>query len=379
MLAIRSWWASVCLLAACASSAKGGASGDLTDGGGSSDGSSGDETGSSSDGSSGDETGSSSDGSSGGETGSRSSDGSGSGSSGSSSGGTGTVPTLGGCGILPADNPWNTRIDDTAAYPVHPSSATYMAHMSPTTHLHPDWGNWSTDHYGIPWQTVAASQAMVPMTFDTADQSDPGPYPFPADARVEGGSNSGGDMHVLVIEEGTCALYETWNSTYLAPGWHAGSGARFDLTSNALRPDGWTSADAAGLPILPGLVKVAEVKAGAVEHALRFTMARSQQAYIHPATHAAGEASALLPPMGLRLRLKASFDLSGFGGPSLVVLTAMKQYGIILADNGSDWYVSGDSDDAWTNLMDQMVSDLDKVVGSDFEVVQTGPLSTAGL
>jgi hypothetical protein len=280
---------------------------------------------------------------------------------------------------LPADNPWNTRIDDTAAYPVNPSSATYIANMSPNTHLHPDWGDWSTDHYGIPWQTVPASQAMVPMTFDTADQSDPGPYPFPADARVEGGSDSGGDMHVLVIEEGTCALYETWNSTYLAPGWHAGSGARFALASNALRPDGWTSADAAGLPILPGLVKVAEVNAGAVDHALRFTMAHSQQAYIHPATHAAGDASAVLPPMGLRLRLKASFDLSGFAGPSLVVLTAMKQYGIILADNGSDWYITGDSDDAWTDLMDQLVGDFDKVLGSDFEVVETGPLSTAGL
>ena len=368
-LAIRSLWASVWFVAACASSAdKGGADG-TTDSGSSSGASRGGEAGSSSGGSSG-----------GGSTSSGSSSGSGSGSgSGSSSGGTGTAPTLGGCGVLPADNPWNTRIDDTAAYPVNPSSATYIANMSPNTHLHPDWGDWSTDHYGIPWQTVPASQAMVPMTFDTADQSDPGPYPFPADARVEGGSDSGGDMHVLVIEEGTCALYETWNSTYLAPGWHAGSGARFALASNALRPDGWTSADAAGLPILPGLVKVAEVNAGAVDHALRFTMAHSQQAYIHPATHAAGDASAVLPPMGLRLRLKASFDLSGFAGPSLVVLTAMKQYGIILADNGSDWYITGDSDDAWTDLMDQLVGDFDKVLGSDFEVVETGPLSTAGL
>ena len=149
--------------------------------------------------------------------------------------------------------------------------------------------------------------------------------------------------------------------------------------SNALRPDGWTSADAAGLPILPGLVKVSEVMAGAVDHALRFTTSSSQQAYIHPATHAAGDANPALPPMGLRLRLKASFDLSGFQGASLVVLTAMKKYGLILADNGSDWYVSGDSDDAWTPLMDQLVSDLDRVVGSDFEAVQTGPLSTAGL
>jgi hypothetical protein len=262
---------------------------------------------------------------------------------------------------------------------VHPSSATYLANMSPTTHLHPDWGDWSTDHYGIPWQVVPASQALVPMTFGTADESDPGPYPFPASALVEGGSNSGGDMHVLVVEQGTCALYETWSSTYVGPGWSAGSGAKFSLTSDALRPDGWTSADAAGLPILPGLVKVSEVNAGAITHALRFTVAKSQQAYIHPATHAAGDADTSLPPMGLRLRLKASFSTTGFTGPTLVILTAMKQYGLIVADNGSSWYVSGDSDDAWTNLMDQLVSDFDKVLGSDFEAVQTGPLSTAGL
>jgi hypothetical protein len=343
---IRSLWTSVCLVAACASSAgKGAPAASTADSGGSSGG---DEDGAS-------------------------------GSSESSSAGNGSVPSLGGCGIFPGDSPWNTRIDDTAAYPVHPSSATYIANMSPTSHLHPDWGDWSTDHYGIPWQTVPADQASVPMTFDTADQSDPGPYPFPADARVEGGSNSGGDMHVLVLEQGTCALFETWNSTYLGPGWHAGSGARFDLMSNGLRPDGWTSADAAGLPILPGLVKVGEVNSGAVHHALRFTVARSQQAYIHPATHAAGDANAALPPMGLRLRLKASFDLSRFEGPSLVILTAMKEYGLILADNGSNWYVSGDSDDAWIDLMDQLVADLDQVTGSDFEAVQTGSLSTAGL
>ena len=246
--------------------------------------------------------------------------------------------------------------------------------MSPTTHLHPDWGDWSTNHYGIPWQTVPASQAMVPMTFDTASESDPGPYPFPAGALVEGGANSGGDMHILVIEQGSCALYETWNTTYVGPGWHAGSGARFDLTSNALRPDGWTSADAAGLPILPGLVKVAEVDAGAVNHAIRFTVANSQQAYIHPATHAAGNADPSLPPMGLRLRLKASFDLTPYKGASLVILTAMKQYGLILADNGSNWYISGDSDDAWTSLIDTISSDFGTVHGSDFEAVQTGPL-----
>ncbi len=251
--------------------------------------------------------------------------------------------------------------------------------MSPTTHLHPDWGDWSTDHYGIPWQVVPASQAAVPMTFTYADESDPGPYPFPANALVEGGANSGGDMHVLVIQQGSCELYETWNTTYAGPGWKAGSGAKFSLSSDALRPDGWTSADAAGLPVLPGLVKISEVNAGVINHALRFTVSKSQQGYIHPATHAAGSSNTSLPPMGLRVRLKASFDLSGFSGPSLVILTAMKQYGLILADNGSNWYVSGDSDDGWTNLMGQLVSDFSKVTGNDFEAVQTGPISTAGL
>jgi hypothetical protein len=284
------------------------------------------------------------------------------------------VPTIGGCAIFPADNPWNTRVDDATKFPVHSNSATYIANMSPGTHLHPDWGNWSTDKYGIPWQVVPASQAAVPMTFTYADESDPGPYPFPANAMVEGGANSGGDMHVLVIQQGSCELYETWSTTYVGPGWNAGSGAKFDLSSNTLRPDGWTSADAAGLPVLPGLVKVSEVTAGAINHALRFTVAKSQQGYIHPATHAAGSADTSLPPMGLRLRLKASFDLSGFSGPSLVILTAMKQYGLILADNGSNWYVSGDSDDGWNPIMGQIVSDFGKVTGNDFEAVDTGPI-----
>jgi hypothetical protein len=180
-------------------------------------------------------------------------------------------------------------------------------------------------------------------------------------------------MHVLVVEQGSCMLYETWSTTYAAPGWHAGSGAKFDLGSNALRPDGWTSADAAGLPVMPGLVKVKEVQAGAVNHAIRFTAAKSQNGYIHPATHFAGSGTTL-PPMGLRLRLKASFDLSGFSGPALVILTAMKEYGVILADNGSNWYISGDSDDAWTPLMDGIIGAFSKVTGSDFEAVVSGTL-----
>ena len=292
---------------------------------------------------------------------------------------SGGVPAIGGCNVFPADNPWNTRIDDGAKYPVSSHWATYQATMNLTRHLHPDWGDWSTNHYGIPWQTVPSSQPGTPMAFQYAGESDPSPYPIPGTAKVEGGANSGGDMHVLVIEQGACTLYETWSSVFTSGTWDCGSGAKFDLGSNTLRPDGWTSADAAGLPVLPGLVKVSEVQAGAVTHAMRFTMNSTQQAYIHPATHAAGKADATLPPMGLRLRLKASFDTSAFSGPTLVTLTAMKQYGLILADNGSDWYVSGDSDDAWTPMMDQLVSDFGKVTGGDFEAVETGPLSTAGL
>jgi hypothetical protein len=251
--------------------------------------------------------------------------------------------------------------------------------MSPGTKLHADWGDWSSNHYGIPWQVVPGSQMAVPMSFQESGQSDPGPYPFPANAKVEGGANSGSDMHVLVIDTGTCALYETWSSTYVGPGWNCGSGAKFDLTSNTLRPDGWTSADAAGLPILPGLVRLSEVQAGSIQHALRFTVSKTQQGYIHPATHAAGQSDSSLPPMGLRVRLKAGFDLSPFSGAAKVILVAMQQYGLILADNGSDWYITGDSDDGWSSLMDAVTQGLSRVSGSDFEAVETGPISTAGL
>ncbi len=211
----------------------------------------------------------------------------------------GPPPTVGGCSIFPADNPWNTRIDDTTKFPVSSMWSTYMGTMNVTKHLHPDWGDWSTDHYGIPWSAVGAGQALVPMDFTLyADESDPGPYPFPPDAKVEGGANSGGDQHVLIVDTGSCTLYEAGNCSFAGPGWSCSGGAKFNLMTGALRPDGWTSADAAGLPIMPGLVKVSEVMAGAVNHALRFTVNSTQQAYIHPASHAAGKADATLPPMG---------------------------------------------------------------------------------
>jgi hypothetical protein len=239
---------------------------------------------------------------------------------------SGASPIVDGCAIFPADNPWNTRIDDPTKFPVHASSATFLANMNPSRPLHPDWGNWSSDHYGIPWQSVDANQATVPLSFQYADESDPGPYPIPPGAKVEGGGGDG-DRHVLVLQKGKCFLYETFASSFDGSGWTCGSGAVFDLSSNKLRPDGWTSADAAGLPIFPGLVRLSEVKAGAVKHAIRMTVSQSQQGYIHPATHAAGHDDASLAPMGLRVRLKTSFDLTKFKGPALVVLTAMKQSG----------------------------------------------------
>jgi hypothetical protein len=277
----------------------------------------------------------------------------------------GDVARIAGCAVFPADNPWNR---DVSRDPVDPRSDAYIASIGAGRTLHPDFG--SDPDYGIPWTTVPGSQARVPMTFLYADESDPGPYPFPADAPVE----AGGDRHVLVLDRDNCRLYETFDSRYVAPGWRCGSGAVFDLRSNALRPDGWTSADAAGLPILPGLVRRDEVKSGSIRHALRFTARRTQRAYVAPATHFASSSTDLsLPPMGLRVRLKASYDLSRFRGDALVVLSALKTYGMFLADNGSDWFITGETNRLWD---DDDLDQLKSVPGSAFEAVQHGPLKT---
>jgi hypothetical protein len=279
-----------------------------------------------------------------------------------------TVPTIAGCAIFPSDNPWNTDISTAT---VDPSSATYIASMNGATKkLHPDFG--SNTAYGIPWITVPGTQPKVAMSFDYASDSDPGPYPFPATAPIEGGAGATGDRHVLVLDRDNCVLYETWDSHYQNPGWHCGSGAKFPLNTNALRPAGWTSADAAGLPILPGLIRYEEVQAGEIKHALRFTVASTQRAYVHPATHfASSNTSASAPPMGLRVRLKAGYDISGFTGASKVILTAMKKYGMFLADNGSDWYFTGATDSRWN---DNDLSQLKNVPASAFEVVKLGTI-----
>ncbi len=284
-------------------------------------------------------------------------------------GGNGGSPQISGCPVFPPDNPWNRDISND---PVDPNSSNYIAHMNGNTKfLHADFGSNLT--YGIPYVVVAGTQPKVPVTFDYSDESDPGPYPIPPDAPIEGGASSTGDRHILVVDRDRCMLYETWNSRFVGPGWHCGSGAIFDLRSNQLRPDGWTSADAAGLPILPGLVRHEEaVVAGEIKHAVRFTVQSTQRAYIHPATHyASSNTNANAPPMGLRVRLKASYDLSRFTGAAKVILTALRQYGMFLADNGSDWFISGATDARWN---DDDLNQLKTVPGNAFEVVQTGTI-----
>jgi hypothetical protein len=273
-------------------------------------------------------------------------------------------PTIQGCAVFPADNPWNR---DVSADPLDPRSDAYIAAMSGgSAFLHPDFGRDPT--YGIPWISVPGSQPPAPMAFLYDDESDPGPYPFPPDAPVE----AGGDRHVLVLDRDRCRLYETFDSHYVGPGWSCGSGAVFDLGSNALRPDGWTSADAAGLPILPGLVRREEVLSGQIRHALRFTVQRTQRAYVHPATHfASSHTDPDLPPMGLRVRLKAGYDLGRFHGASRVILEALKRHGMFVADNGGDWFITGETNTAWD---DDDLDQLKSVPASSFEVVLVGPI-----
>ncbi|HEX5033679.1 MAG TPA: hypothetical protein VFW62_04310 [bacterium] len=268
------------------------------------------------------------------------------------------------CQIFPSDNPWNLNI---SSYEVHENSDEYMASMNAGSEfLHPDFG--SNPDYGIPYITVGGDEPQLPVSFVEEDESDPGPYPIPADAPVEVG-----DQHVLAVDIDNCLLYEIYDAAYIGPGWEAYSGAVFDLSSNALRPEGWTSADAAGLPILPGLVRHDEaVELGEIRHALRFTANVTQEAYIHPATHEAGSTTDPgAPPMGLRVRLRADYDITGFTGASRVVLEALKTYGLILADNGSDWFITGARDPRWD---DEDLEQLKTVPASAFEAVETGPL-----
>jgi hypothetical protein len=279
-----------------------------------------------------------------------------------------TGPSLAGCPVFPMDNVWNTPIDNL---PIDPRSSAYISAIGADKGVHPDFGSglWEGAPIGIPYNIVTGTQPKVNITFDYADESDPGPYPIPPNPDIEGGDSSSGDRHVLILDNDHCILYETWSTYPEQDGnWVAGSGAVFDLRSNALRPDSWTSADAAGLPILPGLVRYDEVADGEILHAIRFTAPNTRKAYVWPARHFASSLTGLnYPPMGQRFRLKADFDISGFSPEVQVILRALKKYGMILADNGSAWYISGAPDPRWDN--DYVVSELREVKGSDFEAI----------
>ncbi|HEX9235285.1 MAG TPA: hypothetical protein VF972_03275 [Actinomycetota bacterium] len=261
------------------------------------------------------------------------------------------------CTVFPSNNVWNT---DISTLPVDARSATWLATMqAATTDLHPDFG---PSPYGLPFAAVDDSHQTESIQFTYADESDPGPYPFGPDIPLERGS----DRHALMVNAVHCVLYELYAAYWNNGSPHAGSGAIFDLTSNALRPDAWTSADAAGLPILPGLVRYDEVQAGAILHAIRFTTALTDCHHLWPARHDAGTCNSTYPPMGARFRLKATYGLSGFSRGAKVILRAMKRYGLILADNGSNWFFQGTMDSRWT---DRLLNQLKQVPASAFEAV----------
>jgi hypothetical protein len=273
------------------------------------------------------------------------------------------LPGAPACPVFPAANVWNKPVD---TLPVAANSAAMITAIGAGTGLHPDFG--SSAGYGIPITVVPGTQKRVSIRFDYSGQSDKGPYPMPAKPRIEAGS----DRHVILVDRDHCKLFELWNTRHTASGWRAGSGAIWDMSSNALRPDGWTSADAAGLPILPGLVRMGEVQDGLIDHALRFTAPSTCAGHIYPARHDAGSGScATRPPMGLRVRLKASFDLSTLSPQARVIGQALKTYGMILADNGSPWYVSGFSSPSFN---DDDLRTLNRITGNDLEVVDTSGL-----
>jgi hypothetical protein len=272
------------------------------------------------------------------------------------------------CTLFPSDNVWNQRVD---ALPVDPRSDTYIESIGIDAYLHPDFSSTAWNGglgYGIPFNKVNLSTPRSKVSFQYASESDPGPYPIPANPKIEGGS----DRHLLMWDTEGCDLYELFDARRSGGQWSAGSGAIWNLRSNALRPNGWTSADAAGLPILPGLVRWDEVAAGAIRHALRFTAPHTCTGHMYPARHDAGWGScATWPPMGLRVRLKSDVDISGFGPQARVILTALKRYGMLLADNGSAWYVTGAPNANWN---DDQLHDFQQLHGSDFEVVDTSDL-----
>ncbi len=283
------------------------------------------------------------------------------------------LPAAPGCPVFPADNPWNRRVDDL---PVAASSAAIIRSIGADEGLHPDFGSglWDGGPIGIPITVVGPGAPQSRVRFDYADESDRGRYPIPRGVKIEGGRGADGDRHAILVDRRSCRLYELFA---LRPDpWRAGSGAIWDLRSNRLRPAGWTSADAAGLPILPGLARYDEVARGVIDHALRFTVSRTRRAYVWPARHFASDLTDPdLPAMGLRVRLKADYPIDGFPRQARIVLEALKRYGMIVADNGSDWYISGAPDPRWSN---DALHTLGRVTGSAFEVVDTSSLGPRG-
>ena len=280
-------------------------------------------------------------------------------------------PTIGSCPVLPADNIWNTAVDQL---PVAPNSSTYVNTIGATTGVHADFGSgtWNGGPIGIPFVTVPGTQTKYPAAFQYFDESDTGPYAVPLNAPIEGGSQSTGDRHAIAVDTDNCILYELYSAFPQASSWNAGSGAIFNLLSNAFRPSGWTSADAAGLPIVPGLPRFDEIVAGEIRHALRVTVPQTQRAFVWPARHYASSLTgSQYPPMGVRFRLRANFDISGYSATNQVILRALKKYGMMIADNGSAWYLSGAPDPRWN---DSDLHNLGNVKGSDFEVVDVSGL-----
>lgn len=275
------------------------------------------------------------------------------------------------CTVFPADNYWHA---DISHLPVNKHSAAWLSHMSTGRNLHPDFGSSFGDgpDYGIPVTVVAGSHAKVRVAFDYSSESDHVRYPLGRDTRIEGGRASTGDRHAIVVDRSRCRLYETFSTRRANGRWHAGSGATWSLTGNRLRPDGWTSADAAGLPILPGLLRWSEVRHGRVDHAIRFTTDITSRHHIWPARHDAGSRTSLrFPPMGARFRLRKSYPTKGFGPSARVVLLAMKRYGLVLADNGSPWFFQGERNAHWPN---RLVEDLKRIPASAFVAVDTSRL-----
>jgi hypothetical protein len=287
------------------------------------------------------------------------------------------LPGATNCPVFPANNPWNERVD---RLPVAKNSANLVASIGLNDPVHPDFGSglYDGEPIGIPYAVVGSSTRKVPVTFQYASESDKGPYPLPRGVPIEGGYRSTGDRHVIVVDRDTCTDYELF-AAYPHDGaqrWTAGSGAIFNLRSNHLRPAGWTSADAAGLPILPGLARYSDVAAGGIDHALRFTAPCTAPRYVYPARHEASTCRGVnLPPMGLRVRLKASVNISGLPYQARVVAEALKRYGMILADNGSPWFISGAPDPRWNN---DALHLLDRLSGKDFQVVDTSSLPHPG-